>query len=122
MSTALHAGGSRACTANTVSFYKEELGGDDRNYIHNRMTATNQSIPAVLQETCDEAIDCAKRVDAILKGRGIYAQSWNDSVRGYMAMHTTNVCYRLDDLGLGEEHPLAPYEQKIGELFERVGK
>lgn len=108
--------------SDTVSFYKEELGGDDRNYIHNRMTATGQSIPAVLQETSDEAVSCAKRVNAILKGRGVYAQSWNNSVRGYMAMHTTNVRYRLDDLGLGEVHPLAPFEHQIGELFERVNR
>ncbi|KAI6783985.1 Trichodiene synthase [Emericellopsis cladophorae] len=105
-----------------LSFYKEELGGDDRNYIHNRMTVCGKSVPAVLQETSDEAVACAKRVNAILKGRGIYAQSWNDSVRGYMAMHTTNVRYKLDDLGLGEVHPLAPFEHKIGELFERIEK
>ncbi|ROT40475.1 terpenoid synthase [Sodiomyces alkalinus F11] len=102
-----------------LSFYKEELGGDTRNYLHNRATATGKPILTVLDEVNQEAIDSARRVEAILKGRGKYEQSWNESVRGYMAMHTTNTRYKLRDLGLGEEHPLAPFEEKIGEMINK---
>ncbi|KAK7414583.1 hypothetical protein QQX98_006611 [Neonectria punicea] len=102
-----------------LSFYKEELGGDTRNYLHNRATCSGKSIITVLEEVNEETITAARRVEKILKGRGIYAQSWNESIRGYMAMHTTNPRYKLKDLGLGEEHPLAPFEHKIGEFFER---
>lgn len=73
----------------------------------------------VLQDVSKETIDSAKRVEAILKGKGVYEQSWNESVQGYMAMHTTNPRYKLKDLGLGEDHPLTPFEHKIGELFDR---
>lgn len=103
-------------------FYKEELGGDDRNFIHNQALVTGKSIPATLQDTCDEAMQCAHRVSAILKGRGVYEQSWDESVRGYMSMHTTNPRYKLKDLGLGEVHPLEPFEHKIGEFFDRFVK
>lgn len=95
------------------------MGGDTRNYLHNRATATNKPILTVLEEVSTEAIEAAKRVEAILKGRGKYEQSWSESVRGYMAMHTTNSRYRLKDLGLGEEHPLAPFEEKIGERINK---
>lgn len=77
---------------------------------------------AVLQEVSDESIGAAKRVEEILKGRGVYEQSWKDSVQGYMAMHTTNPRYKLSDLGLAEEHPLAPFEHKIGEFFDQFNK
>nr|ULA45397.1 (-)-trichoacorenol synthase NsTAS [Nectria sp. HLS206] len=101
-----------------LSFYKEELGGDTRNYLHNRALTEGKPVMAVLEDVNRETIEAAKRVEAILKGRGVYEQSWNESVRGYMAMHTTNPRYKLKDLGLGEEHPLAPFEHKIGQFFE----
>lgn len=105
-----------------TSFYKEELGGDTRNYIHNRATCTGKPVLTVLEEVNKETIEAATRVKEVLKKRGIYAQSWDESVRGYMAMHTTNPRYKLKDLGLGEEHPLAPFEHKIGQLFQRMSK
>ncbi|UQC91418.1 longiborneol synthase [Colletotrichum lupini] len=79
-------------------FYKEELSGDTRNYVHNRATCTGKPVMTVV------------------------AESWNDSVRGYMAMHTTNPRYKLTDLGIGEEHPLAPFEHRIGQLFEQMSR
>lgn len=35
-------------------------------------------------------------------------------------MHTTNIRYKLEDLGLAEEHPLKPFEGKINEMFNRM--
>lgn len=105
-----------------LSFYKEELGGDVRNYIHNRANAEGKKVMTILADVAQESLDAAGRVDAILAGRGKYAQSWTDSVRGYMAMHTTNARYKLTDLGLSEEHPLAPFEPQIGDFFEKIRK
>ncbi|KXH33806.1 longiborneol synthase [Colletotrichum simmondsii] len=105
-----------------LSFYKEELSGDTRNYVHNRATCTGKPVLTVVAEVNRESIASARRVEKILKGRGIYEQSWNDSVRGYMAMHTTNPRYKLTDLGIGEEHPLAPFEHRIGQLFEQMSR
>lgn len=97
------------------------MGGDTRNYIHNRAACTGKTAIEVVKDVNNESIESAQRVETILKGRGKYEQSWNDSVRGYMAMHTTNPRYKLTDLGLGEQHPLAPFEQQIGQFFERMG-
>ncbi|KAL6413310.1 longiborneol synthase [Ilyonectria robusta] len=83
---------------------------------------SGKPVLTVVEEVNKETIESARRVEKILKGRGIYEKSWNDSIRGYMAMHTTNPRYKLTDLGIGEEHPLAPFEHKIGQFFERVNK
>lgn len=91
-----------------------------RNYIHNRALTTGKPLPVVLEDTLQETIDCSKRVDRILEGKGIYHDTWTESVRGYNAMHTTNPRYKFQDMGLGEEHPLAPYKEKISELFESM--
>ncbi|KAH7113515.1 longiborneol synthase [Dactylonectria macrodidyma] len=103
-----------------LSFYKEELGGDARNYIHNRALCTGKPVLTVVEEVSKEAIESATQIEAILKDRAEYEQSWKDSVRGYMALHTTNPRYRLEELGLGEEHPLAPFENKLIGLFEQI--
>lgn len=102
------------------SFYKEELSGDTRNYIHNRASCTEKPVLTVVDEVNKEAIQSARRIEAILKDQGKYEQSWKDSVRGYMAMHTTNPRYRLEELNLGEEHPLLPFEDKLVRLFQQV--
>ncbi|KAI0124138.1 longiborneol synthase [Xylariales sp. AK1849] len=101
-----------------LSFYKEELGGDTRNYINNRAMCTGQDTLTVLEQVKKETVDSAKRAKAVLKGRGRYAQSWDESVRGYMAMHTTNPRYRLSDMDLAEVHPLAPFEARIAQLLK----
>ncbi|KAK2002929.1 longiborneol synthase [Colletotrichum falcatum] len=103
-----------------LSFYKEELSGDHRNYVHNRAMANGRPVLTELEAIKDEAVEAAERAGKILKGRGKYEQSMRDSVRGLLAMHTTNPRYKLKDLGLAEEHPLAPFEHRIGELFDRL--
>ncbi|KAK1597418.1 longiborneol synthase [Colletotrichum navitas] len=103
-----------------LSFYKEELGGDTRNYVHNRAMATGRPVLTELEVIKNEVVEAANRAAVILKGRGQYEQSLHDSVRGLLAMHTANPRYKLKDLGLAEEHPLAPFEDQIGELFDRM--
>ncbi|GKT41709.1 uncharacterized protein ColSpa_01890 [Colletotrichum spaethianum] len=103
-----------------MSFYKEELSGDTRNYVHNRAMATGRPVLTELEDVKNEVVGAANRASAILKGRGKYEQSLHESVRGLLAMHTTNPRYKLKDFGLAEEHPLAPFEDKIGELFDRM--
>ncbi|KAF4957974.1 hypothetical protein FGADI_2803 [Fusarium gaditjirri] len=101
-----------------LSFYKEELSSDDRNYIRNRARCTGQPVLDVLADVQRETVECWQRISAILKGRGKYEQSWNDSAAGYIAMHANNPRYRFNELGLGEEHPLDPFEHKITQFLD----
>ncbi|GAW11839.1 hypothetical protein ANO14919_011920 [Xylariales sp. No.14919] len=96
-----------------LSFYKEEVGGDKRNYINNRAICEERDVLEVLELVKSDTLGCAMRVRHILEGRGKYAKSWEDSVRGYVAMHTTNPRYRLSELSLAEEHPLAAFKASI---------
>ena len=105
-----------------LALQKEELSGETRNYLHNVAKATGKPVMTVLRETAREAVECTRRVDTILAGREPYAQSAKDSVRGLMAMHTTCPRYRLTEMGLDEEHPLAPMEHRIGEFFTHLKK
>jgi hypothetical protein len=102
----------------SISFYKEELQGEKRNYIHNRAKTTGKPALVVLEEIKRETVECVDRARTILKGKGRYAESWNECVRGMTAMHTTNPRYKLVDLGLGEEHPLTPLEHKINAMLK----
>ncbi|TRX92002.1 hypothetical protein FHL15_007099 [Xylaria flabelliformis] len=96
-----------------LSFYKEEIAGDKRNYINNRALCEGKSALQVLEMTKSDTMGCAMRVHHILEGRGRYATSWEDFVRGYSAFHSTNPRYRLSELNLGEEHPLAAFKASI---------
>ncbi|KAI1325835.1 longiborneol synthase [Xylariaceae sp. FL0255] len=89
-----------------LSFYKEEIGGDHRNYPHNRTKCTNIPLITVLEKVKDKTIKATIRVNEILRGKPEYLQSWNQFVRGYVAIHTSNSRYRLIEIGLGKEHPL----------------
>ncbi|KAI0204891.1 longiborneol synthase [Astrocystis sublimbata] len=103
-----------------LSFYKEELASDKRNYINNRAVCEGKDALEVLEAVKSEAVECARRIRHMLKGTGKYAQAFDDCVRGYMAMHTTNPRYRLSELSLGEEHPLAPLKTDIDIYFGKV--
>lgn len=71
----------------------------------------------VLKDVNADTVASAMRAKKILEGRGNYAQSWDDCVRGFTAMHTTNPRYRMAELGLGEKHPLAGFQDKIKEML-----
>ncbi|KAI0864287.1 longiborneol synthase [Xylaria cubensis] len=99
-----------------LSFYKEELGGDKRNYINNRAVREEKDALQVLELVKSDTLRCVMRVRYILRGRGEYAKSWEDFMRGILAMHTTNPRYRLSELNLDEEHPLATFKTSINTL------
>jgi hypothetical protein len=71
-----------------------------------------------LEDVKKETIECVGRAKTILKGKGRYAECWDECVSGMIAMHTTTPRYKLDDLGLGEEHPLSPLEYKLNDLLK----
>lgn len=73
----------------------------------------------VVKEVKGEVVDCVNRIRSVLKGRGIYAESWEMHMRGHIAMHTTNPRYRLKELGLGEENPFPEALYKEMEALTR---
>jgi hypothetical protein len=102
-----------------IKFYKEDSSGETHNRIHNRVACTGQPLFTVLEEVNKEAIEAAQRVNTILSGRGVYQESWDESLRGYLAMHMTNDRYMFKDLGIGEDHPLDPFKDRISASFRK---
>ncbi|PSR71660.1 hypothetical protein PHLCEN_2v12513 [Hermanssonia centrifuga] len=52
-----------------LSFYKEELAGETRNFIHDRAVATNKSVIVGLTDTADETLAALQAARSILKGQ-----------------------------------------------------
>ncbi|KUI62057.1 Trichodiene synthase [Cytospora mali] len=86
-----------------LSFYKEEVAGEKKNYIHQRATYENRDAIAVVESVAKEVIEASKRIDLVLEGRGRYKQAWTNQLHGALHMHTCTGRYRLNELGLAEE-------------------
>ncbi|KAH9923689.1 Trichodiene synthase-domain-containing protein, partial [Fomitopsis serialis] len=80
-----------------LSFYKEELAGEEDNYIHERALATGSSASDALQGVIDDTITAVKRVRSVL-GNGEARAAWENFAAGYISVHTHNPRYRLKDI------------------------
>ncbi|KAJ7758741.1 isoprenoid synthase domain-containing protein [Mycena metata] len=86
-------------TNDVLSFHKEEVAGETRNYIHNRAGVSRKLPTNVLAEVAEEAVAAQNRVTAALRAcrsEGIHA--WETFVQGYVAFHLTQDRYRLNEL------------------------
>lgn len=54
-------------SSDIFSFYKEEVGGEDANYIHDRATVTNKSTYEAILDIVDDVAVRIERVRAVLK-------------------------------------------------------
>ena len=59
-----------------MSFYKEELGGETKNYIHLRAIAERRSTEDVLRELVGEVIESAKCMEALTMDNPKLAALW----------------------------------------------
>ncbi|KAJ2971743.1 hypothetical protein NQ176_g7543 [Zarea fungicola] len=85
-------------TNDILSFYKEELAGEMRNYIHKKADCDGQSILKALQSTSAEAIAAFYRLRGSLGGHEM--DLWEAYVTGYILMHIESRRYRIGELGL----------------------
>ncbi|RGP78366.1 longiborneol synthase [Fusarium longipes] len=85
-----------------LSFYKETLEGDDSNYINATAAYDETDAIATLDKTARDAIDCARRIESVLAGKGEYERAWRLHASGYLEMHVMRARYRLWELGCGK--------------------
>ncbi|PSS05546.1 hypothetical protein PHLCEN_2v3748 [Hermanssonia centrifuga] len=83
------------------SFYKEELAGETRNFIHDRAVTTNKSVSAALTDTVDEIVAAAQTARRILQGQK-EKDVLGRFMAGYAAFHFHSTRYHLKDL-MGSE-------------------
>lgn len=93
-----------AYTDRPTRFYKEEIAGDRDNYIHGKAAYDGDcDISLALEETANEAIACARRIEAVLEDKGDYGKAWRLHATGYIRMHIMRGRYRLWEVGVGNK-------------------
>ncbi|KAF3015269.1 terpene cyclase [Neopestalotiopsis sp. 37M] len=90
-----------ALANDVLSFYKEMLAGEVDNYISTKAAYSGSGYVTALKETAKDAIDCARRIESVLSGKGEYERAWRLHATGYIQMHVMRGRYRLWELGLG---------------------
>lgn len=80
-----------------LSFYKEELAGDTKNFIHDRARVTGKHAHIVALELLEEVIASVHRVRDILQGEK-ERDAWERFLTGYVSFHLTTPRYKLMDV------------------------
>ncbi|KAG6809129.1 hypothetical protein H0H92_001459 [Tricholoma furcatifolium] len=84
-----------------LSFYKEEMAGETRNYVNMKAKLEGKSKYATLTEASREAVDAHSRASSLLEAKSTAAyELWNAFALGYTFMHLSAPRYRLAELDL----------------------
>ncbi|KAI3393121.1 hypothetical protein diail_4720 [Diaporthe ilicicola] len=89
-------------TNDILSFYKEEVAGETKNYVNSKAKSENKSAMAAMREIVADTAQRYLSVTSVLAGKEPYARAWHEYVMGYVAMHLTNDRYMFADIGLDD--------------------
>ncbi|KIJ55725.1 hypothetical protein M422DRAFT_151602, partial [Sphaerobolus stellatus SS14] len=81
-----------------LSFYKEELQGETRNYVHTRSQNENKSPVKVLLEIKGEVVVSRNTIYAALAHNSDALATWKAFEQGYVHWHLTQDRYKLREL------------------------
>ncbi|GJE96486.1 hypothetical protein PsYK624_126830 [Phanerochaete sordida] len=79
-----------------LSFYKEELGGDTKNFIHDRARVTGKDTHTVVRELLEDVVASVHSARAILEGEE--REAWERFMAGYISFHLVTPRYKLASL------------------------
>ncbi|EKM53546.1 uncharacterized protein PHACADRAFT_125341 [Phanerochaete carnosa HHB-10118-sp] len=85
-----------------LSFYKEELAGDTKNFIHDRARVTGKDTRTVVVELLEDVVAAVHRVREILEGEK-EREAWERFLSGYIAFHLLTPRYQLATLVEGAQ-------------------
>ena len=88
--------------AASIRFYKETLINETDNYVYATSMYNGTDTFSTLRETAQDAIDCIRRTENVLSGKGEYERAWKLHAAGYIQMHLVRGRYRLWEVGLGD--------------------
>ncbi|GJE96499.1 hypothetical protein PsYK624_126960 [Phanerochaete sordida] len=89
-----------ALTNDVLTFYKEELAGDTRNFVHDEARVTGRSPRAVVEGTVNAVVDTIRAGRAVLQGAERAA--WDSFVAGYISFSILTPRYRVAGLADGD--------------------
>ncbi|PCH34391.1 terpenoid synthase [Wolfiporia cocos MD-104 SS10] len=84
-----------------LSFYKEELAGEEDNYIHERATISGKSVIHTLQDVINDTVAAVGRIRDVL-GEGEARDAFESFAAGYIGVHTETPRYRLKEITGGQ--------------------
>ena len=90
----------RVCINTFISFYKETLEGETSNYINTTAAYDKTDAIIALLKTSQDAVNCIRRTESILAGKGEYEKAWQFHAAGYIQMHIMRGRYRLWEVGI----------------------
>lgn len=80
-----------------LSFYKEEIAGEQANFIHDRAAVTGRSVTDALDDTVDDAITATLAAREALRGTP-EGEACEAVMAGYVRFHFLDGRYRLREL------------------------
>jgi len=89
-------------TNDVLSFYKEELDGENINYVSRAAYARGVSKVTVLQTVADETISADRRACKLLDSDKQTREAYAKFREGFTLFHVASKRYRLNELRLWE--------------------
>ncbi|TFK83819.1 terpenoid synthase [Polyporus arcularius HHB13444] len=83
-----------------LSFHKEQLAGETKNYIHMRACAEQTTPNNVLRDLCDETLHSDRHILTLAGRDNELVELWQKYVQGTLEFHVNTRRYRLHELGL----------------------
>lgn len=81
-----------------LSFYKEELAGEDDNFVHMRAKISGKSVVATLEEICEETLLLVDCISDTLSETPEHLIVFQEFMGRYLRFHTSTTRYRLKEL------------------------
>ncbi len=91
-------GGAHTSNSDVLSFYKEELAGDENTLISFTARSLGANKNVVLRDLANEVIETDKNVRLVLASDGAALRAYNAFVEQYVAFHRSLPRYRLNEL------------------------
>ena len=83
-------------TSDILSFYKEELEGDDRNVVHCRAKWSGKDVHNILKDIVDEVTEAIASSRSFLSGKE--REAAEAYMSGYISFHYLAPRYRMDEI------------------------
>ena len=85
--------------SDVLSFYKEELAGENGNYISNEASQRGENKISVFRDLAHDVALCISRIVNVLEGNRDAQAAFQSFIGGYVSFHTSfDSRYHLDDL------------------------
>lgn len=87
-------------SSDLLSFFKEELAGENLNFVSMSASSNNVTKIEALKRLADEVAQCYSRASQLLQSTPAAWEAFRAFCVGYVGFHSLSVRYKLDQLQL----------------------